>query len=524
MVQTCVLGTSSRDLPALAAGGELGTLLTVMQNAESKETSMLLQLAALALVRRSTPTLLRYNNTLPEPCPAETRQYAPVAAISLLNQLLDDLTTNGLRLIERWLSLCAHHGRLLPDYLLPVVLDKLKNKKAPVTLIDLCGGNRLKFLIEANEDWKLFDMMAQRSESTLVEKIDSGAKDERLASFLQLRHLDPVLAVASISANFSKESVDMRVNFLKRMEPTANEDMAFLEQLIKNDKSKEVRVLASEMLSLLSGSSVIDKLHRHIKTVLTVQKGMLQINLNDQTFEQHSKELEDLELYHGTVNHAPDSGKKSDYLRKLIGSINPDYWQEALSLKPQELIALFEKDELWSQSLLDGLMEAVSFFGARGKCKTLAEWQQAIVATMGEKLTDSQVGLKLYQSLPPALLERILLEKLPKWSQEGATVAPKLDFWYQLDKVQFDWSEAFTQKVIDFIVKEAKEKVPALDYTFRASVSNFAMDMHISAVKRIDEIANIRRESEQTDFFTRPLNQLVDILSLRRDIEAAFTE
>jgi hypothetical protein len=48
--------------------------------------------------------------------------------------------------------------------------------------------------------------------------------------------------------------------------------------------------------------------------------------------------------------------------------------------------------------------------------------------------------------------------------------------------------------------------------------------MHISAVKRIDEIASIRRDSEQTDFFARPLNQLVDILSLRRDIEAAFTE
>ncbi|MBK9204702.1 MAG: hypothetical protein IPL73_20165 [Candidatus Obscuribacter sp.] len=519
-----MLGTSSRDLPGNTPGGELGELISAMQMEESKETRMLLQLAAISLLKRSTPGLLRFNQSLPEPCPAENRKYAPVAAISLLNQLLDDLSNNGLRLIERWLSLCAHHGRLIPDYLLPVVLDKLKNKKAPVTLIDLCGGNRLKFLIDANEDWKVFDMMAHKSESTLVEKIDSGTKEERLASFLQLRHIEPMRAIASIAPNFSKESVDMRVNFLKRMEPPQTSDMTFLEQLINTDKSREVRVLASEMLTLLPGSSVIETLHSQLTEVMTVSKGQLKINLSDESIEARDKAIEDLELYLDTSTQTQTPGKKSDYLRKLLGSINPDHLSAAYDSDPQELLKLFEQEELWSQPLLDGLLEAVRFFGNRGKCKTVTEWQTQIVARMGEKLTDSQAGLKLFQSLPPSLLETILLDKLPKWSQEGATVAPKLDFWYQLDKVQFDWSEAFTQKVIEFIVKEAKEKVPALDYTFRASVNNFALDMHISAVNRIDEIASIRRDSEQTDFFARPLNQLVDILSLRRDIEAAFTE
>ncbi|HMY05280.1 MAG TPA: hypothetical protein PKA48_18080, partial [Candidatus Obscuribacter sp.] len=118
----------------------------------------------------------------------------------------------------------------------------------------------------------------------------------------------------------------------------------------------------------------------------------------------------------------------------------------------------------------------------------------------------------------------LILSRLPRWAKPGSLGAPRLDLWNYLESTDFNWSKEFTARILDFILKESREKVPALSYTFTTNVKKFASQMHLSAAERAPDFYQVTEDSELNSYFVRPLLQIAETLNLRQDIEAAFKE
>ncbi|MFJ4435448.1 DUF5691 domain-containing protein [Streptomyces sp. NPDC088923] len=256
LVTTALLGTDRR--PFAGAGGANGP-------------GALLDEAALRTVRRRAGLLPAAAAPLPAPVAAEARPPLPEAARQRLGQLLSargdqrgsapDLT----ELLPQWLERANAHGFASPPEHLPALLDAARGRTDLRPAVLAFAGVRGRWLAEQNREWSFVrrTVMAPPAHGAAAsapgddERLwGEGLFAERVALLARVREGEPARALALLGTTWAKERAEDRLLFLDCLRPGLSQaDEPFLEAAL-DDRSRNVRALAAELLSSLTGSAL----------------------------------------------------------------------------------------------------------------------------------------------------------------------------------------------------------------------------------------------------------------------------
>ncbi|MFD8593703.1 DUF5691 domain-containing protein [Kitasatospora sp. NPDC059646] len=276
-----LLGTDRRPLP------EPGTPLAGSVDRTDPATA-LLDLAALAVVRRRAGALPGPAVETPAPAPDDPRPALPEPAARRLAVLLGTRgghgsTANLAELLPQWLSAARARGYRLPPALVPALLDTARARSELRADAVTLAGPLGRWLAPLNPDWRYVTRTA--ADTDLGGAADrpgelvwqEGLFAERVAHLTRLRRTDPAAGLALLASTWSTERAEDRVLFLDSLQDgLSGADEEFLEAAL-GDRSKNVRATAAELLSTLPGSALAERMAARAREAVRYEGGRLHV-------------------------------------------------------------------------------------------------------------------------------------------------------------------------------------------------------------------------------------------------------
>jgi hypothetical protein len=522
LVANALLGVERRAFAPPQDAGALSDMLGQLDAADP-EGALLAASAIVALFQRNGQLPPRENAPLPAPCEDDALAACSPRAARHLATMLGG--THRV-LLPEWLAALANAGRRAPAALLPDLLELGRAhadlRQAILPALDRRG----RWLAAHNPDWSYAsaELKAESLElndsagptqgqlltlnSQLITDWQTGSRPARLTLLVELRRSSPALARELVESTWATERADDRAAFLVALEDGLSmDDEPFLERAL-DDRSKEVRRGAADLLERLPESRRAARmLERALPLLAWVpaekprmlglrqgQKAHLKVTLPDTCDQAMQRD--------GVEPKPPpdrrDMGEKAWWLCQILRAVPPATWSQRFALGPAELIGAAAKDE-W-QALLH---EA---WGAAARASGDAAWAEAL-------LQSDPRQVELLGALPPARQEALLLAML------RGDVAPlhKHPVLALLRRTRHRWSAELTRAVLGAVRRHMRAANAGNDYQLRGAITDdFARRMPPAM---LDEIAAGWPDSQDTrDRWQGVIDQLLITLQFRRDM------
>ncbi|MER8221955.1 DUF5691 domain-containing protein [Streptomyces sp. NPDC094143] len=266
LVTTALLGTDRRTPPGTAPGQDAPVAL--------------LDAAAVETVRRRAGLRPARAARRPRPAPEDRRPPLPAAAARRLAMLLADrpgasgggrrgTAPDLMELLPQWLAAANARGFAPPPQLLPALLDAARGRTDLRPAALEFAGPRALWLARLNPDWRFALRAAPGGGAALPRPEDDdttrrlwqeGLFAERVALLSALRSREPAAARELLASTWTTERAEDRLMFLDSLRTGLGpDDEPFLEQAL-DDRSRNVRATAAELLSTLPGSALAERM------------------------------------------------------------------------------------------------------------------------------------------------------------------------------------------------------------------------------------------------------------------------
>ncbi|MBX9940054.1 MAG: hypothetical protein K2Y32_12410 [Candidatus Obscuribacterales bacterium] len=526
---SCILGTrQSHSLPA--GSGLLPQKLACLEEEQNRslwQSTEDLMLARLALassaLKLKAPISDALNQELRQVklsiAKEEDRSEAPARALSVLNQLLTDTSSVGQKLIGDWLSLCAEHNYVVSKHRLPNLIALFRDKPSLVAKLKACGGERLRFLLSQNEDWRKLlenENLDFQSPQELIALFQEGSAKERTAALLRLRELDFAQAESLVEKSFDKETLESRISIVLVLEKSLSQaDQIFLQNKALLDKRKEVRELAGLLLCRIYSSAYSQKLVSILKQRIKLQE---KFELDFSDIEKDIVDFEDLVV---KQNPMGTMGANARIVLNMLALADPLIFKTFC--QPESLVQQINASQ-WREPLLYGLFQCLADYHkspekSQERDQLVNYLTDSLLESNADSLRESSHGINFLKSLSQEKTEKLVLSRLPKWSGSGGNAAPRLDMWNYLIHHDDDWSEEFSKTIAQFVIKELSEKVPALGYEFTMNAKQFASRMHPETAELVPAL---HAAVIDKDYFAQSVTQMAEIIALRKEMQQSF--
>lgn len=392
LMQHALLGTGRQPFMLTAMTDPVVQMVGL--SAENDEQKLLSLIAVTETARRAgrlpVGTPVKAQPALPETLPPLSETGA-----ALLRRLLSDCPI----LLPEFYERCRKAKRRIPEHLLVDVLTHAEANKPLRSLLFSVLGVRGHWLASQNPEWQF---ASSNSEADVTEQIESdaalvwqnGSKEQRLAGFRTFRSVQPEAARALAEASWSQETPDIRVEVLKAFQKGLSRgDEPFLEKCL-DDRRKEVRTAAQELLIQLSDSAYTLRFLERAVACFKIQKQPRSL-LGKLTgaSEKYSLEIElpsvcDKAMERDGIDAKVPSGQavgeRGWWFRQIMGRVVPDRLAEKLEISPDAFEKAAREHSEW------------------GKEMVLA-WTQA-----AKSCRDPDLAFRLYQQAADASLLGIL--------------------------------------------------------------------------------------------------------------------
>ncbi|MFI0483453.1 DUF5691 domain-containing protein [Actinomadura sp. 9N215] len=369
-VTAALLGTERRDPPVLPdAPADMG----------DKPGRLLDQAAVLAVRRRAG---LVPSVEAPEPvalAPVEDVPVVPGPAAARLRRILSG---EQIRVLPEWLDAVARRGFRVPAQSLPDLLERGRGDRILRPPIARAAGRRGVWLALQNTDWAYL-VGSGDDPGGGPEVWETGTRNRRVAYLTGLRATEPAKARELLRATWATEPAPDRAAFLATFEHGLSpDDEEFLESALE-DRGKDVRQLASDLLARMPGSAYGERMAARARACLTaetrVARGRKQTWIRVEPPHAHGDDLaRDGVPFHPSGSFAPRSGgapvgTRAAWLREILARTPLSTWTELFALPPMEIVclpvsesegrdvhigwaraALGQRDAGWARALLKG--------------------------------------------------------------------------------------------------------------------------------------------------------------------------
>ncbi|WP_157996077.1 DUF5691 domain-containing protein [Thermomonospora amylolytica] len=344
-VSTALLGTRRRSVPAPPAvpGG------AVAGEGEDAAWRLLEQAAVLAVARRAgwRPGTAEEFSPVAA-CPAESAPVVPPAAARRLERIL---TEGDLGLLPEWLETAAARGYRVPAGLLPRLLELGRGSTALRPAIAGAAGRRGVWLALRNTDWAYLVGMSADAVGDDPQVWQTGTRNERVAHLTRLRRRDPAAAVRTLRETWTREPAPDRAAFLATFEHGLSDaDEEFLEAAL-DDRGKDVRRLAADLLARLPGSAygrrMAERARACVRPEVRTVRRRRQTWLVVEPPQGHDEDM----ARDGIPFHPPGSfmagsladrpvGARAGWLREILARTPLSTWTDLLDRPPMQVVCL----------------------------------------------------------------------------------------------------------------------------------------------------------------------------------------
>ncbi|WIM94927.1 SWIM zinc finger family protein [Actinoplanes oblitus] len=357
----------------------------------------LLDAAAVALTTRRAGFLPVTGRSPVEPAPEETEPPLPVAAGVRLSRILRGGTPGGAHLeqelLAQWLAAAVARGGVVPPVLLPELLDAARRNTTVRSGVARVAGRRGAWLAWQRPDW---GWLLDEATPVTVTDWTTATGTERLGHLITLRRTDPAQARRLVESTWGADSSENRARFLGTFaDGLAADDEDLLERAL-DDRRKEVRQTAVELLRRLPASALAarmrDRAHAAVR-LLPGDPARLVVEPPDRLDDDLRRDGVGATPAHGI-------GASAWLLEEVVAGAPLASWAD---LEPVGYLALARGND-WATPLLHGWAKAAI---AQGD----ARWAAALLATDAGVLREA-VRWDLHLVLPPDALARLAAEAL----------------------------------------------------------------------------------------------------------------
>lgn len=303
---------------------------------------------------------------------------SPSAAICLSRILSGEFEF----LLPEFLRVLVEVRQRTPEELLPALLDVGRRERDVISRFAPVLGHRGQWLARLNPDWGYVG-----SEITPADW-ETACKADRLLLLRAMRGKDPAAARQLLESTWNQEAVEDRAAFLGEfLKGLSREDEPFLENAL-DDRRKEVRQQAIELLVRLEGSALIERMKQRVIVLVKPRASASKLKrllggkpALDVTLPQACDEA--MQRDGVEVKAKTGKGEKASWLQDMIATLPPRFWNEHLGCAAADCIRAAVSSD-YKDSFLAGWATAT----ARNPD---AEWALALVMLALEDPTHSDL-------------------------------------------------------------------------------------------------------------------------------------
>ncbi|MEV4924470.1 DUF5691 domain-containing protein [Streptomyces roseoverticillatus] len=460
LVTSALLGTARRMPPVRARDGQ-------------DTAAALLDAAAVETVRRRAGAVPAVARARPDPAPGDVRPPLPPAARRRLSLLLADRGSTGggrrgaapdlTELLPQWLAAANRHGYQAPPALLPALLEaaRARTDLRPEALV--LGGPRARWLAGLNPQWKFALRSGPAASRAAAGPADTrvweeGLFAERAAHLTSLRRRDPAAARELLAGVWPTERAEDRLMFLDVLrEGLSAADEPFLEGAL-DDRSRNVRATAAELLSALPGSALAARMAERARSCVSLDRtgdtgDTGRTDATDRTSATSATRTSEgpritVEAPHecdkdmqrdGVVVKPPSGrGERSWWLSQIVEAAPLAAWRERFGGRsPAGIVAL---------PVTDGWQPELHAAWCRAAVRQRdAEWARALLGPASEPPAAEGTSWRD----PAKLLSALPAEERAEWVAEFVSAHGLSDAFRLLGVCAVPWAEPLGRAIVD---------------------------------------------------------------------------
>jgi hypothetical protein len=392
LLSAALVGTERRPYSGVAVGGVL---------LAGQGPAGLLEDAAVAVAYARAGVTPERGRLPIEPAPEESSPQVPAAAAHRLALLLSDGGVPGgtevaLGLLGDWLSHAADRGFRVPPELLPPLLDAGRRRSALRPALAAVAGRRGSWLAARRADWRY--LLTEATADPDPDDWATGTPGQRLAHLTAVRASDPAAGLALLTETFDAEDPDDRARLLGALATGLSlPDEPLLERAL-DDRRKEVRIVASDLLSALPGAALCQRMARRALACVRVER-------RDWLVVTPPAECDASMRRDGVQPRPPRGvGPQAWLLEEVVARAPLDTWTTAFDRPADRVLAMPVADD-WGPTFHKGLARAAIVQRDPAWVTGLADEMSRPV---GKDLDayDEALTAQLYEALPPEELAR----------------------------------------------------------------------------------------------------------------------
>ncbi|NMM85535.1 hypothetical protein B2J88_14350 [Rhodococcus sp. SRB_17] len=355
LMSTALLGTSRtavafEDLPADVRGAA--------ETCDGDPAAVLLTAAALERAYRAGGAGST-TAEVPPPARDDPRLTLPESSSAHLVSMLAAKAT----LLDDWFALAIERNFRAPDHLVAELLSYARANELYRENILRIVGERGQWLAARNPEWSM--LIRHRDAGPGLWR--HGTPAERLQWLADARRSDPALALAELSQTWETERGEHKAAFLAALAAGLSaDDIPLLEHAL-DDKRKDVRREAVNMLRRLPGSQCAERMAQRVQTWVHVEQGGIVVDVPDEIDTAARRDgIED--------RPNPHTDYRAEYVRQAIAAAPLTLWNTMIG-EPAAVLSSIT-DGVWEPILHDAWSTAAVL-------QHNSEWAEAIFTVRG---------------------------------------------------------------------------------------------------------------------------------------------
>jgi len=496
-----LLGTERRapNIPLLP--GALGELLAAACPPElASETRVLRAAGVVAAAGAVTYLPPRAVQELPAACAAEG--LPPVREPTLVSTLRQILDAGPDPLRHEALRLLATAAHCLPPRLLPRALGLAQKQPGLRAALLPVLGRRGEWLARQEAAWGwAVGGLDPAPDPALWEH---GTLEQRKVFLARLRGNDPAQARRLLQDGFGQLDARERAALLEQLASglgAADED--FLEALL-DDRSKEVRQLATGLLRRLPASRYVARMGARMGACLSTERKLFRQVLRLEPPTQFAADWK-ADALEETRAKSESLGERAWWLYQIARALPLAWWPAQTGLSPSELIKWLPGTD-WSEAVLRAWSEVLQRDGD-------ADWAAAFLANPPEKGFALDV-FALLACLPVAQRE-------PHWRRmldPGGRRFPLGDLLGRIVQGMAPGAPEMSAEFAGAVLREVRKELPSeackYDYVLRKSLPEFICLIPPACLAEASEGWPMGRAD--TEYFTEAMAAVLAIVEQRK--------
>lgn len=509
ILKTALLGTG-RDggtLPEMT--GTIGqTAATAAASGEPAER--LLKAAAVLGTAKLAGLVPGTVASVETAAPAETMPVCSSGGGSCLARMLGGEYPE---VLAECLGLLAQSGKRVPHALLPELLERAMQNRELRPFAAQVMGERGLWLMGQNTEWQF------ESGEDPAEAWETGTRELRLTAFRRMREADPAGALAKLSTTWQQEPPEDRAAFIESMATGLNmADEPFLQSAL-DDKRKEVRKAAAELLMRLPQSGLVARMTERLKACVQVKvsekRKMLGLGSVQQivSVEVTLPEACDKAMVRDGIDAKPPAGgpkigEKAFWLQQIVGSIAPGILAPGV---PAAAIVEACTEIDWMEPLYAGWARAAARSGDPEWATAMLPWHlNSPVAVQDRTLTEA-----LARALPSNEREAAAIEALEKYGLKPE----RPGLCGLLMACQLTWGVALSRALVESLRHSPRSDYSWV-YSFREIITQIGIRMSPAVLPELTKVAELEIDGQ----WGKAMGSLVELVQFRAQMQKAIKE